>query len=314
MNEPLVSIIIPCYNAAEFVGEAIESALGQTYGNIEVIVIDDGSTDESVEVLRSFGNRIRWETGPNHGACATRNRGLQISKGQIIQFHDSDDLLHTSKLQVQVPLLMGREKTTIFCDVETTLMDSGKTLEVNQPSETDGFRQVCLHKITTPAPIHWKHDLQLVGGFRSHLRCAQEKDLHLRMACSGIEFEHHSGVFVTVRRRLESLSSSYERVLDQLTEVYETAYQLLVENEQQTDARCQAIAEALSAFAKHNAARGRTVEAERCQSLAGRIHSSRGYQAHTMLRRFAYQLVGYRLVHQLDAMRYRRRMTAQGAS
>jgi glycosyltransferase involved in cell wall biosynthesis len=68
MNNPLVSIIIPCYNAEEYVSEAIESALRQTYSNKEVIVIDDGSTDGSLDVIRSFGSRVRWETGPNSGA------------------------------------------------------------------------------------------------------------------------------------------------------------------------------------------------------------------------------------------------------
>ncbi|MEZ6146240.1 MAG: glycosyltransferase [Planctomycetaceae bacterium] len=115
MNEPLVSIIIPCYNAAEFVAEAIESAAGQTYGNVEVIVIDDGSTDESVDVLRSFGDRIRWETGPNRGACAARNRGLELAQGEIVQFLDSDDLLHPGKLDIQVPLLSIRQNTLCYC-------------------------------------------------------------------------------------------------------------------------------------------------------------------------------------------------------
>lgn len=84
MMQPLVSIIIPCYNAADYVGEAIESALAQTYSPTEVIVIDDGSTDGSLDLLRSFGDRIRWETGPNRGACTARTRGLALAMGLVL--------------------------------------------------------------------------------------------------------------------------------------------------------------------------------------------------------------------------------------
>ncbi len=73
---PLVSIVIPCFNAEGTVGEAIQSALDQDYPNREVIVIDDGSTDKSVDVIRTFGDSIRWETGPNRGGNVARNRGL----------------------------------------------------------------------------------------------------------------------------------------------------------------------------------------------------------------------------------------------
>ena len=82
LNDPLVSIIIPCYNAEKYVGEAIESALAQTYPNKEVIVIDDGSTDGSLQVIKSFGHRIRWETGPNRGGSAARNRGIELARGE----------------------------------------------------------------------------------------------------------------------------------------------------------------------------------------------------------------------------------------
>jgi glycosyltransferase involved in cell wall biosynthesis len=71
----LVSILIPCVNAGRWIGQAIESALAQTYTPTEIIVVDDGSTDGSLEVRRRFGEHIRWETGPNRGAHVTRNSG-----------------------------------------------------------------------------------------------------------------------------------------------------------------------------------------------------------------------------------------------
>ncbi|MBK8909688.1 MAG: glycosyltransferase [Rhodospirillales bacterium] len=109
MTEPLVSIIIPCWNAEAFVGEAIDSALAQTYRNAEVIVIDDGSTDGSLEVIKSYGDRIRWETGPNRGAPAARNRGLALAAGAYVLFLDADDLLLPPAIQALfAALIEGR--------------------------------------------------------------------------------------------------------------------------------------------------------------------------------------------------------------
>lgn len=86
--KPLVSIIIPCYNSELYIAEAIECSFNQTYSNVEVIVVDDGSTDRSVEIIKSFGDRIRFEKIDHQGACAARNRGLELSQGEFIQFLD----------------------------------------------------------------------------------------------------------------------------------------------------------------------------------------------------------------------------------
>ena len=89
----LVSVIIPCYNNEEWIAEAIDSALSQTYTPIEVIAIDDGSTDKSLEIIKSYGDRIKWETGVNKGHSAARNRGFSLSSGKDIQWLDADDYI-----------------------------------------------------------------------------------------------------------------------------------------------------------------------------------------------------------------------------
>ena len=88
-----ISVIIPCYNAERWVGRAIESVLDQQGLAVEVIVVDDGSTDGSLDVIKSFGDRIRWETGPNRGGCAARNRGTELSFAPFLHFLDADDYL-----------------------------------------------------------------------------------------------------------------------------------------------------------------------------------------------------------------------------
>ena len=76
-----VSILIPCYNAERWIAQAIESALAQTWSEKEIIVVDDGSTDHSLEVIRQFDGRIWWETGPNRGGNVARNRLLELARG-----------------------------------------------------------------------------------------------------------------------------------------------------------------------------------------------------------------------------------------
>ena len=108
MSKPLVSIIIPNYNKAPYIRESIESALNQTYKNIEVIVVDDGSTDKSKEIIKSFGKRIKAYFLPHKNANVARNFGFKKSKGEYIQFLDSDDIILPEKIEKQVELL---EKT-----------------------------------------------------------------------------------------------------------------------------------------------------------------------------------------------------------
>ncbi|HCA58980.1 MAG TPA: hypothetical protein DEP46_13490, partial [Blastocatellia bacterium] len=100
--KPLVSAIIPNYNYARYVGEAVESALGQTYPNIEVIVVDDGSTDNSLEVLEQYRDRIKIIAQKNSGVCVARNRGVAESEGEYIAFLDADDVWLPEKIEKQV--------------------------------------------------------------------------------------------------------------------------------------------------------------------------------------------------------------------
>lgn len=90
---PLISVIIPCWNAASFVGEAIESALAQSYTPLEVVVVDDGSTDGSREIIQGFGDRVRYVEGAHAGGGVARNRGQRAARGDYWLFLDADDVL-----------------------------------------------------------------------------------------------------------------------------------------------------------------------------------------------------------------------------
>ncbi|MBP6342585.1 MAG: glycosyltransferase [Candidatus Omnitrophica bacterium] len=96
----LVSVIIPAYNKAEYTRRTVESVLAQTYSSLEVIVVDDGSTDNTAQVMAAFKDRIRYILKPNGGACSARNAGIKASSGEYIAFIDCDDLYEPRKIEV----------------------------------------------------------------------------------------------------------------------------------------------------------------------------------------------------------------------
>ncbi|WP_300534363.1 glycosyltransferase family A protein [uncultured Mameliella sp.] len=115
MSAPTVSIIIPCYNKQAYVRAAIDSALAQSHP-CQVVVVDDGSSDGSLAEVQAFDGRITWETGPNRGGSAARNRGLELATGAWVQFLDADDILPEGKIAAQLAALDGApEGTMAFC-------------------------------------------------------------------------------------------------------------------------------------------------------------------------------------------------------
>jgi glycosyltransferase involved in cell wall biosynthesis len=101
----LVSILIPCFNAERWIGQAIEGALVQTHASSEIIVVDDGSSDGSLDVIKGFGKHIRWESGPNRGGNAARNQLLALARGSWLQYLDADDYLLPDKIERQIAFL-----------------------------------------------------------------------------------------------------------------------------------------------------------------------------------------------------------------
>lgn len=118
MTGPLVSIVIPTFNRAATIVRAVESVLQQTYRPLELIVVDDGSTDGTSEVLQAYGNAIVYVRQDNAGPAAARNRGIRESQGELVAFLDSDDVWLATKLERQVAVLEGAgpEAPCCLCD------------------------------------------------------------------------------------------------------------------------------------------------------------------------------------------------------
>src|SRR5438445_9254645 len=105
MNKDLVSVVIATYNYGRFVTQAVESVLAQTYVNIEIIVVDDGSDDDTREQLAPYGDRIRYIYQENQSVAAARNTGIRAATGDLIAFLDADDVWHPHKLELQMHYL-----------------------------------------------------------------------------------------------------------------------------------------------------------------------------------------------------------------
>jgi glycosyltransferase involved in cell wall biosynthesis len=189
---PLVSILIPCFNAKHFVAEAIESALAQTWAAKEVIIVDDGSTDGSLEVIRHYDGRIRWETGPNQGGNATRNRLLDLSSGEWLQYLDADDFLLPQKVERQMEFAGHHPDCDIICSPTIwEKMEDGRLFSVKTrfPEPRDPWillARWCLPQ--TGGPLWKRSALRRVGAWQVGQPCCQEHELYCRMLEKGCRF------------------------------------------------------------------------------------------------------------------------------
>lgn len=214
-SNPLVSVVIPCFNAARTVADAIQSVLGQEYQNREIIVIDDGSTDGSLEVIRTFGDRVRWETGPNRGGNVARNRGIELARGELIQFLDADDILYPNRLSVMVPVALAEGPQVLVASGWDLLSEDQVTLQSRPLNYTTGDPLIWLldHDLQTSAPLHWKSVLNSAGGFNPELKRCQEFDLHLRIFRSKISLHAVGHCLYRFRRQPNSVSANLSRIL-----------------------------------------------------------------------------------------------------
>ena len=222
-----VSILIPCYNAERWVAAAIQSALDQTYPNKEVIVVDDGSTDGSLNVIKSFGDRIRWETGPNRGGNSARNRLLELSQGEWVQFLDADDYLRPHKVQHQLKAIATAHLAVdaVYSPVTIEAWHNSKIQDA-YPTEIDDQRPVeeqwIRWKVAQTGGVLWRRTrLVTLGGWNTDFQCCQDNELTMRAILSGLQFLYSGGADAVYRIWSEDTVSrrSPERVIKVRTEL-----------------------------------------------------------------------------------------------
>lgn len=203
-SPPLVSVVIPCYNAERWVAEAIESALTQSYEPVEVIVVDDGSTDGSPGVIRSFGDEVAFLSTPDRGASGARNEGLERASGRYVKLLDADDRLRAGAVGTQVRAAEQLDEDEIVFGDGLYIDESGAvTGEVTyrpRRREENRLEYVMRMNPQTSMPLHRRELLRGVGGFDEDLPKAQEYDLHIRLALEGARFVHRPGPIAETRR------------------------------------------------------------------------------------------------------------------
>jgi glycosyltransferase involved in cell wall biosynthesis len=186
-KSPKVSVVIPTYNSAVMVKEAIESVLSQTYSNFEISVVDDGSTDDTEKVVRQFGDRVRYFKQANQGVSAARNAGIKQARSEYIAFLDSDDLWLPEKLAEEVPLLDTDPKVgLVYCDWAVvcgeSVLQSSYLKDLPAASGYIFDELIQSGFILTSGVVVRRACLEDVGDFDTSLSIAQDYDLWLRIS------------------------------------------------------------------------------------------------------------------------------------
>lgn len=184
---PEVSVIIPAYNAARFIGEAIESVLSQTFSAKEIIVVDDGSTDNTKEIISFYSNKINYLYQCNLGPAAARNTGVKNAQGEWIAFLDSDDFWDKDHLEVLVQEACKAKDVVLVYSGNKWVDDNGNKIQ-DYPKQkyfpsgwiyNDMFHG---NYIPTHAVLVKRVIIIELGGFREHLSIAEDYDMWLRIA------------------------------------------------------------------------------------------------------------------------------------
>jgi glycosyltransferase involved in cell wall biosynthesis len=190
---PRVSVIIPVYQGDRFIAEAVESVLNQNYTNYEIIVINDGSNDNSCGVLQPYFEKIRYVFQENQGVAAARNRGIQMARGELIAFLDQDDFWLPDKLALQVACFDAQpELGIVHCGwrrVNAIGQALGEVTAWENVPVLDLAGWLQWMPILLSAMLVKREYLQRVGGFDTKFKQACDVDIVQRLALSGCKTE-----------------------------------------------------------------------------------------------------------------------------
>ncbi|MFO7957702.1 MAG: glycosyltransferase family A protein [Candidatus Brocadiia bacterium] len=216
-ERPLVSVIMPAYNAEAFVGEAIESALAQGYRPLEVLVADDGSSDATARVVKAFGGPVRYLWRRSGGPAAARNTALRAARGDYIAFLDSDDLWHPRKLEVQLGLMEARPEVAICGTRMLKFRNRGGLTWEPVPPEPE-VRPICgdsllmRNRFSTSTVLARAEAVRRAGEFDEDIFGPEDWDMWRRILQGGCGL-HLRAVLAAYRERDDSISDNAARML-----------------------------------------------------------------------------------------------------
>lgn len=225
---PKVSVIIPTYQHAHFVGQAIQSVLAQTYKDYEIIVVDDGSSDNTSEVLAEFGDQVTVIYQENRGLSAARNTGIRASKGEYVAFLDADDVWMPAKLEKQVPLFERNKRVGLICSDILFFDESGDrsstAFETNRP-QSGMIHSVIfiLSFMPMPTVMVRRSCFDDVGYFDETLTSCEDHDMWLRISKKwAVDFVNEP--LAKYRDSANQMHNNPARMLSNLIRVQEKAF------------------------------------------------------------------------------------------
>lgn len=186
IENPLVTIVIPAYNHCQYLKQAIDSVLSQDYQNIELIVLDDGSTDNTRKVLESYENQFYWETQKNMGQANTLNKGWRMAKGEILAYLSADDVLLPQATRVSVNCLLTH-LGTVLCYADFDLIDSHSRKIRSVVAPEYSYREMVTRFICAPGPgaYFWRDAFIKTDGWDPSFRQYPDYDFWLRLGLLG---------------------------------------------------------------------------------------------------------------------------------
>tara|TARA_Y100000385_G_C13080406_1_gene633582 strand:+ start:674 stop:1582 length:909 start_codon:yes stop_codon:yes gene_type:complete len=205
----LFSVILPTYNREKFLANAIESVINQSYENWELIIVDDGSTDNTEELVLGYQkkqNRIKYIYQKNRERSAARNNGIKNAKGAWVCFLDSDDLYHKSHLEVLYTLIQKNEfkKGLYFSGVSYGSFENSK--QYYDKSGNSPLEFVLLNTIGTPRACCYK-EILMQNQFNTSLKIGEDKELWSRIASNYPIFYHHKKTFIEIEHENRSINN-----------------------------------------------------------------------------------------------------------
>ena len=216
---PLVSIIIPVYNTERYIADAIHSAINQSYKELEIIIVDDGSNDSSPDIIQSISDpRIILISQRNKGGSAARNRGLEMATGEYIKFLDADDILLFDAIEKQLEQSKNLGENEIvfgdfnFMNSEGKITMTNKFEDIGKLTDDPATFFLANWKILISCPLHKREYLLHIGGFDEKLSFGQESDQHFRIALNGFTFIYKPGLIFQYRSHTDANRISANRL------------------------------------------------------------------------------------------------------
>jgi glycosyltransferase involved in cell wall biosynthesis len=245
MSDPVVSILIPCYNCEAWVGKAIESALDQTWPQKEVIVVDDGSQDESWKVINSFSSKIRAERQSNQGPTKTRNRLLSLARGEWIQFLDADDELAANKIEIQ--LNHRFQADAVFGSMNLKWYEGQKMIRQSErvaQNGIDGWVKWFLWEYPNPSACLFRTEtLRLINGWDLNYDLCEDYALYRDLLFAGARFATAPEAWSTYRQW-----STNQLVNKHSTKLADDRFKLMLGAAKQLETQAQFTEERSKAF------------------------------------------------------------------